>query len=427
MGRTGGACAAAKGDCTRVIGWDRATPNALATVRTIGRLIDSGKLRAFGTRRDRITRFELDRMMAETPNVGDGEDDVAGEVERLLARRNSRPAMPATKRCLFLRRGRIWTIVYPGPDGRSRQQATKFRGPEQEGKARKALALFTQRVEAGAGLDVGTDGPLTVARWANQWVDGRAAKGVRTDEYRSRLERHILPHIGHLRLDKITPEHVGLVLAAVRKPLRPVPSVTSTGRCTRCSARRCPACLRPTRAGAMSRTCPAKRTQTSSGGRPPSSRGPRSNCCSPTSASRTTGARSTPSSSWRGLRFGEASALCVRHYRLELESLGQLQVARSFDSRRRRIKDTKTERPRNVPVHPWARKDLLRLVAHGPEGDIVDIYTEMTWAPLCAEVAKLRLGPGCHRVAMEENMHVINGLGSDPSGIRKPSRPRERR
>jgi hypothetical protein len=57
------------------------------SVRTIGRLIDSGKLRAFGTRRDRITRFELDRMMAETPNVGDGEDDVAGEVERLLARK----------------------------------------------------------------------------------------------------------------------------------------------------------------------------------------------------------------------------------------------------------------------------------------------------------------------------------------------------
>ncbi len=38
-----------------------------------------------------------------------------------------------------------------------------------------------------------------------------------------------------------------------------------------------------------------------------------------------------------------------------------------------------------------ARKDLLRLVTHGPEGDIVDIYTEMPWEPLCAEVAKLRV------------------------------------
>lgn len=33
------------------------------------------------------------------------------------------------------------------------------------------------------------------------------------------------------------------------------------------------------------------------------------------------------------------------------------------------------------------------MVTHGPEGDSVDIYTEMPWAPLCEEVAKLRIGP----------------------------------
>jgi hypothetical protein len=39
------------------------------------------------------------------------------------------------------------------------------------------------------------------------------------------------------------------------------------------------------------------------------------------------------------------------------------------------------------------QKDLVRLVSHGPEGDIVDVYTEMPWEPLCNEVAKLMLEP----------------------------------
>jgi integrase len=413
--------------------------------------------------------------------------------------------MPATKPCLFLRRGRVWTIVYPGPDGRPRQQATKYRGPEQERSARKALALFTQRLEAGARLDGGTDGPLTVARWASQWVEGRAAKDVRVDEYRSRLERHILPHIGHLRLDKVTPEHVGLVLAAVRKTLAPRTQRHVYWTMHAMFRKAVPRLLEVNPCSLDDEDLPRKKDAD------PEWRATaiftRAEVELLLTDERIPHDRRTVYAIifLAGLRFGEASALCVRHYRPELEPLGQLQVARSFDSRRRRLKDTKTERPRNVPVHPWlaellgdwlergwpammgraptaddvlvptrrgthrnsstgwaqlngerdktgrtlqvgdierlglrqrrqhdarrtfisfaradgARKDLLRLITHGPEGDIVDVYTEMPWAPLCEQVAVLRLGPGCHRVAMEENMHVINGLGSDPSGIRK--------
>ncbi len=38
-----------------------------------------------------------------------------------------------------------------------------------------------------------------------------------------------------------------------------------------------------------------------------------------------------------------------------------------------------------------ARKDVLRWVTHGPEGDIVDLYTTLPWSALCDEVAKLRV------------------------------------
>jgi hypothetical protein len=259
-----------------------------------------------------------------------------------------------------------------------------------------------------------------------------------------------------------------------------------------------------------------------------------------------------------GLRFGEIAALKVRHYRPELEPLGQLQVASSYHSKRKELKGVKTDRPRLVPVHPWlarilgewlavgcqalmgrppgpediliptrqgqhrssstmwrqlngtkakkrvsrarqggrqvtcrkcskpghtarwcgresldfvlgdlqrlglrsrrqhdarrtfitfcledgARKDILRWVSHGPEGDIVDLYTTLTWPALCAEVAKLELDPlppaplldgraapvraGAVKVATKvatvETVNNIRHFECDPSGIRKPSR-----
>jgi hypothetical protein len=38
-----------------------------------------------------------------------------------------------------------------------------------------------------------------------------------------------------------------------------------------------------------------------------------------------------------------------------------------------------------------ARADLLEMITHAPRGDIINIYTSMPWANLCAEVAKLQI------------------------------------
>ncbi len=38
-----------------------------------------------------------------------------------------------------------------------------------------------------------------------------------------------------------------------------------------------------------------------------------------------------------------------------------------------------------------ARPDILKLVTHGPSGDIMDIYTTLPWEAPCAEVAKLKV------------------------------------
>ncbi len=40
-----------------------------------------------------------------------------------------------------------------------------------------------------------------------------------------------------------------------------------------------------------------------------------------------------------------------------------------------------------------ARKDLLRLVTHGPDRqDMIELFSTFEWEVVCAEVAKLRLG-----------------------------------
>jgi hypothetical protein len=75
-----------------------------------------------------------------------------------------------------------------------------------------------------------------------------------------------------------------------------------------------------------------------------------------------------------------------RHHSLwkfgeDLDRLG-LRRRRQHDLRRTFISLARTD---------GARKDVLERVTHGNRGDIVDLYTELPWAVLCEEVAKLKL------------------------------------
>lgn len=45
----------------------------------------------------------------------------------------------------------------------------------------------------------------------------------------------------------------------------------------------------------------------------------------------------------------------------------------------------------SIALADGARKDVLRWVTHGPEGDIVDLYTTLAWHTLCEEVARLKI------------------------------------
>ncbi len=68
-------------------------------------------------------------------------------------------------------------------------------------------------------------------------------------------------------------------------------------------------------------------------------------------------------------------------FRRGCEVLG-LRLRRQYDSRRTFI---------SLALADGARKDILRWITHGPDGDIVSVYTTLPWNVLCEEVAKLRI------------------------------------
>ena len=71
----------------------------------------------------------------------------------------------------------------------------------------------------------------------------------------------------------------------------------------------------------------------------------------------------------------------LEKFREDLERLG-MRRRRQHDLRRTFISLARTD---------GARKDVLERVTHGNRGDIVDMYTELPWALLCDEVAKLKV------------------------------------
>jgi integrase len=56
-----------------------------------------------------------------------------------------------------------------------------------------------------------------------------------------------------------------------------------------------------------------------------------------------------------GARFGEVAALKVSDYERELEPLGKITIANSYNTKKKVVKDTKTGRVRVAPVHPILR------------------------------------------------------------------------
>jgi integrase len=112
------------------------------------------------------------------------------------------------------------TAITQGADGRwhaslsfgvkpgGRRDRRHVSGTTRADCARKLRALQAKR---DAGLVPGDGRPPSVEQWLAHWLDTIAAAKVRPrtlDDYRSRARHHLIPAIGHHRLDRLQPEHV---------------------------------------------------------------------------------------------------------------------------------------------------------------------------------------------------------------------------
>lgn len=112
-----------------------------------------------------------------------------------------------------------WTAsldLPPDPlTGRRRRKVVRART-----KTDVVRRLREAQVELARSGDIATGRPLTVAQWMDRWIDRDVApvrKPATTADYRAAARAHIVPAIGRLRLDRITPTDVRAVHTHVIK------------------------------------------------------------------------------------------------------------------------------------------------------------------------------------------------------------------
>ena len=105
------------------------------------------------------------------------------------------------------------------PDGRWEARYTVGRDPgtgkqiqrsiygTTQKEVRQKLTAVSRDMDEGAYLD---QSKITVAQWMTQWLDGYTAnlKPYTTRNYQSQIKNHIIPYIGTLRVQDLTPDAV---------------------------------------------------------------------------------------------------------------------------------------------------------------------------------------------------------------------------
>lgn len=95
----------------------------------------------------------------------------------------------------------------------------RVQGKTETAAARLAKPMLDAKEAEWRDLNAGGGEALTFAQWAEQWLADRSRelKPATTRGYRSLLDRHVLPAIGHLRLQDITPTTVRALVEKVAK------------------------------------------------------------------------------------------------------------------------------------------------------------------------------------------------------------------
>jgi len=112
----------------------------------------------------------------------------------------------------------LWTaaVELPMRDGKRRRKV--IRSKQKSVVIKKLSALRRELTERG---DIHTDSQ-TVGQWFTYWLDEVCKQRPKTlNNYRSLIKNHVLPTIGTVRMDKLTPAHIRRVTDRVGETLSP--------------------------------------------------------------------------------------------------------------------------------------------------------------------------------------------------------------
>lgn len=268
---------------------------------------------------------------------------------------------------VYKRGNKLW-IGYIDLTGRQRCVSSGFSVGE-ETHANKLLKKIEAKLARERADGARPDGPLTVRRYAAQWIEARQREGlwsVRDDEARLRL--HALPALGDLVLRDVRPRHfqdlflnLKSKVGSEKTQLAPVTVrhvygvLHSMFECAVADE------LIDSNPCVLKKNALPKKIDKNPVWRS-GAIFKREEVISAISDVRIPEDRRVlyALEFLGGMRFGEVAALRWNHYQNDLAPLGKLVIARSYNTRRRVEKDVKTQRPREMPVHPTLARILAR-------------------------------------------------------------------
>lgn len=250
---------------------------------------------------------------------------------------------------VYRRHKALW-VKFKSADGKWEYRRTGLKVGEE--RDAEVLLKKLENLVASGGAKAG---PITVADWAKEWLESRRAKDlVIVDDYESRLDNHILPKLGQMKLREVLPVHIEELVRSLRnKHLAPrtIRNIYfQTHAMFKRAVRKGHLVVNP--CNLDEDDLPAKVDKN------PEWRG--TAIYSRAEVEQIIVDERIPHDRrmcdallfLAGIRFGAAAALRWHHYEPGAEPLGRLTIAKSYSTKLKREKEVKTKVPRAVPVHP---------------------------------------------------------------------------
>ena len=273
---------------------------------------------------------------------------------------------------VFTRGTALW-IRYRDVDGSWKNKPTGLT-TEQRELAQAAYEDVVRRVRAATASGEVTATPLveTVRRYVPAWLDKRRESDHDWKHDKGKLTKHVLPHIGDMKLADVRTRHIAELVHTLRfkteprlanRTVRNIYSVVS-------------ALFRDAAIEGKIETDPCILTDQQLG--PVVDKDPEWRAGAFFTRDEAETMISHPEIPFdrqvvygfgvlAGLRPGEAAALRWKHYDASAEPLGKLTVAKAYNTKRAITKSTKTEAVKIIPVHPTLAAMLAEWKLHGWE------------------------------------------------------------